>query len=278
MRWKQFFTPVQSMSAADVREYLSDKTLQEVTILDVRQPGEYEAGHIPGAKLVPLPELTDRLEEIDPSKPVVVYCAIGGRSRVASQTLSGKGYDHVINLSGGYKAWNGQSAFGGEDEGVDLFAELNSAEKILAMAYSLEDGLRDFYLKMLDRVQDERVKSVFRLLAEIEIKHKDRLFAEYTRLTGQDDRGAFECSQVSPFMEGGLTTEEYMDRFKPDLNSVVDVISMAMSIEAQALDLYSRAAAWTKNDENRQILEQIASEEKAHLQRLGQLLDETMAR
>lgn len=86
---------------------------------------------------------------------------------------------------------------------MDLFAELNSAEKILAMAYSLEDGLRDFYLKMLDRVQDERVKSVFRLLAEIEIKHKDRLFAEYTRLTGQDDRGAFECSLVSPFMEGG---------------------------------------------------------------------------
>lgn len=117
MRWKQFFTPVQSMSAADVREYLSDKTLQEVTILDVRQPGEYEAGHIPGAKLVPLPELTDRLEEIDPSKPVVVYCAIGGRSRVASQTLSGKGYDHVINLSGGYKAWNGQSAFGGKMKG-----------------------------------------------------------------------------------------------------------------------------------------------------------------
>ena len=49
MRWKQFFTPVQSMNPDEARAYLSDKTLQDVTILDVRQPGEYEEGHIPGA-------------------------------------------------------------------------------------------------------------------------------------------------------------------------------------------------------------------------------------
>lgn len=274
MRWKQFFTPVQSMSADDAREYLSDKTLQEVTILDVRQPGEYEEGHIPGAKLAPLPVLTDSLDEIDPSIPVMVYCAIGGRSRVAAQTLAGKGYDQVINLAGGFKAWTGQTAFGAEEEGVDLFSELTSVEQILATAYSLEDGLRDFYLKMLDRVPDEKVKSVFSLLADIEIKHKDRLFAEYTRLTGKDDRGAFECSFVTKVMEGGLTTEEYLDRFKPNLDSPVDVISLAMSIEAQALDLYMRAAVWTQNEDNRALLEQIANEEKTHLARLGQLLDE----
>jgi len=277
MRWKQFFTPVQSMSAEDVRAYLSDKTLQEVTILDVRQPGEYEEGHIPGAKLVPLAVLTDSLDEIDPSLPVVVYCAIGGRSRAAAQVLAGKGYEQVINLSGGFKAWNGQTAFGAEEAGVDLFTELESAEQILATAYSLEDGLRDFYLRMQEQVHDEKIKSVFRFLAEIEIKHKDRLFDEYTRLTGKDDRGAFECAFVIPLMEGGLTTQEYMDRFKPDVNSPVDVISLAMSIEAQALDLYMRASVWTQNDEHRAILEQIASEEKTHLARLGQLLDERLS-
>lgn len=277
MRWKQFFTPVQSMKADEAREYLADKTLQEVTILDVRQPGEYEEGHIPGAKLVPMPVLTDRLDEIDPSKPVLVYCAIGGRSRVAAQTLAGKGHDQVINLAGGFKAWTGQTAFGGEEQGVDLFSELTSVEQILAMAYSLEDGLRDFYLKMLDRVSDEKVKSLFKLLADIEIKHKDRLFEEYTRLTGKDDRGAFECLFVSRAMEGGLTTEEYLDRFKPDLDSPVEVISLAMSIEAQALDLYTRAGAGARNTENRAIFEQIAAEEKSHLAKLGQLLDEITA-
>jgi rhodanese-related sulfurtransferase len=47
--------------------------VEDVTILDVRQPKEYEAGHIPGAVLAPLPELTDSLDRIDKSKPVVVY-------------------------------------------------------------------------------------------------------------------------------------------------------------------------------------------------------------
>lgn len=277
MRWKQFFTPVQSMSPDEARDYLSDKTLQDVTILDVRQPGEYEEGHIPGAKLIPMAALTDSLDEIDRSKPVLVYCAIGGRSRIAAQTLAGKGYDQVINISGGFKAWTGQAAFGAEEEGIDLFAELDSAESILATAYSLEDGLRDFYLRMVDRAYDEKIKSVFKLLADIEIKHKDRLFAEYTRLTGKDDRGAFECQFVTPLMEGGMTTQEYLERFKPDMDSPVDVISMAMSIEAQALDLYMRSAAWTQNDQNRSILEQIASEEKSHLERLGQLLDELLS-
>ena len=277
MRWKQFFTPVQSMNPDEARAYLSDKTLQEVTILDVRQPGEYEEGHIPGAKLVPMAVLTDSLAEIDRSKPVLVYCAIGGRSRIAAQTLAGKGFDQVINLSGGFKAWTGQRASGPEEEGVDLFTELDSPEQILATAYSLEDGLRDFYLRMLERAYDEKIKSVFRLLADIEIKHKDRLFEEYTRLTGKDDRGAFECSFVTPLMEGGMTTQEYLERFKPDMDSPVDVVSMAMSIEAQALDLYMRAAEWVSNEENRAILEQIAGEEKSHLARLGQLLDEMHA-
>ena len=265
------------MNPDEARAYLADKTLKDVTILDVRQPGEYEEGHIPGARLVPLAALTDSLDEIDSTRPVLVYCAIGGRSRMAAQTLAGKGYDQVINLSGGFKAWNGQAAYGAEEEGVDLFAELDSAESILATAYSLEEGLRDFYLRMLDRAYEEKIKNVFRLLADIEIKHKDRLFAEYTRITGKDDRGAFECLFVTPLMEGGMTTQEYMERFKPDMDSPVDVISMAMSIEAQALDLYMRSAAWTQNDQNRAILEQIASEEKSHLQRLGQLLDELLS-
>jgi len=276
MRWKQFFTPVQSMNAEEARAFLTDRTLQEVTILDVRQPGEYEQGHIPGAKLVPLPELTDSLAGIDPSNPVLVYCAIGGRSRVAAQTLAGKGYDQVINLAGGFKAWNGLAAFGPEEIGMELFNELDSPEHVLARAYSLEDGLRDFYLRMLDRVADAKVKSVFRLLAEIEIKHKDRLFDEYARLTGRDDRGAFEFAFVTPLLEGGMTTEEYLDRFQPDLDNPVDVVSMAMSIEAQALDLYLRAADAAQNDENRAILEQIAGEEKTHLERLGRLLDDLL--
>ena len=73
MRWKQFFTPVKSIDSNQARELVDASPADELTILDVRQPKEYEAGHIPGAKLIPLPELSERLAEIDPQKPTVVY-------------------------------------------------------------------------------------------------------------------------------------------------------------------------------------------------------------
>ncbi|BBO69053.1 hypothetical protein DSCA_29830 [Desulfosarcina alkanivorans] len=73
MNWRQFLTPVSSIDTNQAKSYLADKNVDDVTILDVRQPKEYEAGHIPGAVLAPLPELTDCLDRIDRTKPVVVY-------------------------------------------------------------------------------------------------------------------------------------------------------------------------------------------------------------
>ena len=73
MRWKQFFTPVKSIDTNQAREMIDEKYGPDMTILDVRQPNEYEAGHIPGAKLIPLPDLGSRLSEIDPQKPTLIY-------------------------------------------------------------------------------------------------------------------------------------------------------------------------------------------------------------
>jgi rhodanese-related sulfurtransferase len=73
MRWKQFFTPVQSINSQEAKEFMAGKTLDEFTLLDVRQPGEYEINHIPGSKLIPIGELDKRLDEIDQSKPVLIY-------------------------------------------------------------------------------------------------------------------------------------------------------------------------------------------------------------
>ena len=73
MRWKQFFTPVKSIDTQKARKLIDENAAGEMTVLDVRQPNEYEASHIPGAKLIPLPELGDRLAEIDPQKPTLIY-------------------------------------------------------------------------------------------------------------------------------------------------------------------------------------------------------------
>jgi rhodanese-related sulfurtransferase len=73
MRWKQFFTPVKSINYAEGQELTASRSNAELTILDVRQPNEYEAGHIPGAKLIPLPDLMDRLDELDTHREIMVY-------------------------------------------------------------------------------------------------------------------------------------------------------------------------------------------------------------
>jgi len=278
MRWKQFFTPVESINQEQAEKIMAEKKEGAYTLLDVRQPTEYKAGHLPGAKLIPLPQLNERLQEIDPEKPTIVYCAVGGRSRVAAQMLSARNFSRVYNLSGGFKGWQGKYATGEEDKGLELFSGREAPEEVLIVAFSLEKGLRDFYESMAPRIKESSARDLFHKLSTIEIKHQQRIFAEYSRITGTSgDLEEFDRTIVSSAMEGGIDTEEYMKRFGADVRSTTDVLDMAMSIEAQALDLYSRAAENTSNEESRKMLFQIAGEEQVHLEMLGKLFEQLPA-
>ena len=70
---KQLFAPVKSSEVDAVKDFFKNHPEGSYTLLDVRQPGEYEGEHLPGSKLFPLPELSDRKNEIDPEKPVLIY-------------------------------------------------------------------------------------------------------------------------------------------------------------------------------------------------------------
>ena len=78
---------------------------EEIILLDVRTKKEYDSEHIPEAKLIPLPELGNRIGELDKSKKIIVYCKTGSRSRTASEILVQHGFEHVYNMLGGIKAW-----------------------------------------------------------------------------------------------------------------------------------------------------------------------------
>ena len=226
---------------------------------------------------MPLPELTDLMQRIDRTKPVMVYCASGGRSRMAAQLLSGQGFDHIINVAGGFNAWTGEAAFLGEEKGLALFDGVTSVENALAVAYSLEAGLKDFYDAMAVKVDSDPARQLFHQLSQIEVKHQDRILEQYTELTGKPvTRDTFEARQVPEVLEGGLTTEEYANLLMPAYDSVTEIIELAMSIEAQALDLYLRASEKAQNEAGKKALIQIANEEKVHLARLGQLMEETL--
>jgi rhodanese-related sulfurtransferase len=73
MQWRQFLTPVTNLDADAARIFIGDHKQGTYILLDVRQPGEYEKARIPGARLVPLPELPDRIGELDPDRPVIAY-------------------------------------------------------------------------------------------------------------------------------------------------------------------------------------------------------------
>jgi rhodanese-related sulfurtransferase len=68
-----YFKPVSTWSADEVREFLKGKNTEDFNLIDVRQPGEYEEGHLPGAQLIPVAELDSRAKELDPDKPTVTY-------------------------------------------------------------------------------------------------------------------------------------------------------------------------------------------------------------
>ena len=73
MGFKDFFSPITNMNTHQLQAFLDSNKEGGFTLLDVRQPGEYENARIPGSKLIPLPILNDRLLELDPQKPVIAY-------------------------------------------------------------------------------------------------------------------------------------------------------------------------------------------------------------
>lgn len=95
---------VPTINAQDLQRLLKKK--KPVLLLDVRQPEEYETGHIQGATLMPLGSIPDHFDELPKTKKIVVYCKSGRRSAQAMSLLQAKGFANVVSLSGGFQAWS----------------------------------------------------------------------------------------------------------------------------------------------------------------------------
>ncbi|MDF2903995.1 MAG: rhodanese related sulfurtransferase-like protein [Bacillus sp. (in: firmicutes)] len=81
---------------------------RKAQLIDVREPNEFEAGHILGARNIPLSQMKMRMKEIRPDKPVYLYCQSGMRSGRAAQFLYRRGYKELSHLKGGFKLWTGK--------------------------------------------------------------------------------------------------------------------------------------------------------------------------
>ena len=98
---------MQEITATELKEKL-DKG-EDVQLIDVRQPDEYEFARIEGAKLIPLGEIVQRMDELDESKETILQCKMGGRSATAIQFLNRAGFKgKMMNLRGGITAWSNE--------------------------------------------------------------------------------------------------------------------------------------------------------------------------
>jgi rhodanese-related sulfurtransferase len=68
-----FFRRVSEWKVQKVRDFLENEKPEDYNLLDVRQPDEYKESHLPGAKLIPIGELPERIQELDPKKPTITY-------------------------------------------------------------------------------------------------------------------------------------------------------------------------------------------------------------
>ena len=146
-------------------------------------------------------------------------------------------------------------------------------QEIIALSYGLEDGLQKFYAAAANLAIDPEVVRILIKLAEIEIRHKQRLFELYLAVESDpQDRDAFEAEINSEMTEGGFNPDQLLEQNLPTFKTAPDVLNFAMMLEAQAMDLYMRYADKCEDQTVKETLFKMADEEKAHLKSLADLI------
>ncbi len=271
MNWKKLFTPTGILTVTEAREFMEQRAATDFQLLDVRQPKEYEESHLPGARLIPLKELPDRLGELNREQPVIAYCAVGGRSKAAVRLLSGQGFGEVYNLSGGIKAWSGAKATGPPAAGLELLPAGADYGSAVALALAMEAGLQHFYLQLAEAAAEYGLRPLYRRLAAFEERHQERLLAEDRR---QGGTAAPDLSPTAPsLLEGGRHPDDAALAALVQALTPTELLAEAMGLETQALDLYLRLARHSENPTSRRLFQALAAEEKEHLALLATELE-----
>ena len=276
----EYLHSVQEADAAELRQELEASGLRPgLILLDVRQPLEYQAGHLPGAVLIPVGGLGDRLDELDPRAEIVIYCASDSRSRAAAGILLHHGFQHVRFLPGGYRAWQGLHAQGAPESSLEAFTAVRTPEQHVALAWLLEEGARQFYQQLGSQLQDARGRRLFAELAGAEEGHKQTLLSIYEGLAMSRPPADFPAGilpeEIEPgLMEGGYRVAEALEMAKS--RNLAAVCELAMAVETNAYDHYLYLQRGVADENSQRVFEVLAGEERRHLQLLGKLMDECL--
>jgi rhodanese-related sulfurtransferase len=270
-----YFKPVSTWTAQKVREFIDNNKNGDYSLVDVRQPWEYEKGHLPGARLIPVGQLSDRKAELDPRKTTIVYCAAGVRSRAAASILERSGFREVHSMAGGINSWHGLIAEGIPEAGIPWFAAARSVGELVALAWFLEEGTKIFYEKTAEALPGHDQAGLFRELAAAEEHHKQMLSALYRDITGTagdiDFPSLMGRYPQEKIMEGGMRLDDALTWSKG--KAPRDILELSISLEAGSYDRYLAMQEKVSDEHSRKIFSTLADEEKRHLGKLTAMFE-----
>jgi rhodanese-related sulfurtransferase/rubrerythrin len=275
---------IKMLGPDEVKAILDGDEKGEFVLLDVRQPMEYEEGHLPGALLMPLDELESRRDEmyreLYGGRKAIIYCRSGRRSMAAAIALSDLGLKDLYVIEGGLNNLGFKMLKGKPEKKPRVIGKAASVKDVLIIAMKMEKMAYDFYTAARDKKQFELARPMFQQLAEVELSHMRRLFL---RLTGEIP-GSAVFSNIDEYLQQldkeskGVDIEVSAALMKADeeAKSEVDVLEIAIQREYIANDFYKRAASVVDDEEVRALLHGLSHDERGHAATLLNQLSRVM--
>ncbi len=259
-------TKVHLLNAEKLGKLQHDNPEGDVLLVDVREPAEYAAGHIPGAQLIPLMQLVERVEDLRPGVHTVFYCHSGQRSlRAAAHVVMNRSLDNIYNLEGGILGWDGKAL--PDFPNLRTFEGVGSKEDVLRRAMDLEKGILRLYETFLARHIDTPLEKPLLELASAELAHVRALYKALRKHMGSaaPDFEELYGSMTGDIVESGEAIEDVVERMSVvDRSGPITVLEMALELELRAHDLYSKLAHREGDGEIRETFKQLAAQERRH--------------
>ncbi len=270
---------VKDISPEELRRYQSERREEEYILIDVREPKEYAAAHIPGATLIPLNHVELAALEMDQDKELVFYCRSGKRSAMAANYVAdlGLGFPAIYNLKGGILAWDGKSLPGFPR--IALFPQEGDLHGILLKGIELEKGAETFYSICAEELDTDDLKRSAASLARLETGHAKVIYNIARKF--HPDLEPFDqlySRLKGDVMEGGMeVSTAIVQLMSAQGDPCVNFSEMAIEIEFRAYDLYRSLASRTSKADEVAIFLRLAEQEKAHARLIASRLSECLA-
>jgi rhodanese-related sulfurtransferase/rubrerythrin len=259
----------------ELEEFRTKTRERNYLLIDVRQPREYAEGHIPGAKLIPLPDIENRLDEIEPGKDLVFYCRTGGRSAVAAALIKDAAEQKgaLYNLVGGIAGWEGKELK--DIPHLELFPRDMPLAQTLYRAMNMEKGAWLFYRDLAREYEGTELGDMVRDLGGMEETHARTIFNFWNKHRTSPATDTFEEifeRLDGKIMEGGKPVSAWMARLgrNPE-DRKLRLLELACEIEYYAYDLYRGLA--NRDTDAAQTYLLLAEQEKAHVRVISKALN-----